>query len=355
MALRAAFVRLAPALTLALLGLATAAIFVAAGPTLGYDYLAYDAAARRLLAGEPLYDMSFAAAGGFGLFYYPPTFIVVVLPFAALLPAPAATFAWIAALMAAFLVGVAALPVARPVRVAVVAIAATAWPFLYAVKLGQVGPLLFALFALAWRSARSEPVAGIAAALGAAVKVQPGILLGWALVTRRWRAVAIGIGVLAGLSLLVTALAGPGTWADFLTLLGRVADPITTPKNLTPGAIAYRAGLSRELATLVQWAFLAAVATATVVIWLRAPAPEAIVATAVASQLLSPIIWEHYAVLLLLPVAMLLERRLWWAAALLPALWIPIDALYPFALVIGLVAPVLGNRRRGSLAALPRS
>ena len=32
----------------------------------------------------------------------------------------------------------------------------------------------------------------------------------------------------------------------------------------------------------------------------------------VASQLLSPILWDHYAVLLLLPVAWLLDRGHWW-------------------------------------------
>ena len=46
-----------------------------AGNTLGYDFLAYHAAAARVLDGKPLYDTSFQAAGGFGLFYYPPFFV----------------------------------------------------------------------------------------------------------------------------------------------------------------------------------------------------------------------------------------------------------------------------------------
>ena len=58
----------------------------------GYDFLAYHAAASRVLDGQPAYDMSFEAAGGFGLFYYPPTFIPLVLPFG-LLPADVATWA----------------------------------------------------------------------------------------------------------------------------------------------------------------------------------------------------------------------------------------------------------------------
>src|SRR4051812_36277480 len=60
----------------------TGAVLAAAGSTLGYDYLAYDAAARRVLAGQAVYDLAFQRAGGFGLFLYPPTFLPLVLPFA---------------------------------------------------------------------------------------------------------------------------------------------------------------------------------------------------------------------------------------------------------------------------------
>ena len=70
------------------------ATLAVADDTLGYDFLAYHAAASRVLAGQPAYDTSFEAAGGFGLFYYPPTFIPLVLPFG-LLPAGVATWAWI--------------------------------------------------------------------------------------------------------------------------------------------------------------------------------------------------------------------------------------------------------------------
>src|SRR5262249_46412612 len=61
--------------------------------TLGFDFLAYHQAAVRLLNGQPLYDMSFASAGGFGLFYYPPTFAPLILPFG-LLSATAAVWVW---------------------------------------------------------------------------------------------------------------------------------------------------------------------------------------------------------------------------------------------------------------------
>jgi hypothetical protein len=60
--------------------LGLAATLAVAGDTLGFDFLAYHQAAARLLAGHPLYDMSYTQTGGFGLFYYPPTFAPFLLP-----------------------------------------------------------------------------------------------------------------------------------------------------------------------------------------------------------------------------------------------------------------------------------
>ena len=56
------------------------ATLAVAGDTLGFDYLAYHVAARRVLDGQPLYDMGFEAIKGWGLFYYPPLFLPFILP-----------------------------------------------------------------------------------------------------------------------------------------------------------------------------------------------------------------------------------------------------------------------------------
>ena len=214
-----------------------------AGDTHGYDFLAYHAAATRVLDGQPAYDTSFEAAGGFGLFYYPPTFLPLVLAFG-LLPAGMATWAWTALLLGAFVAGVAVMPVRRSVRWLTVLLAGLSWPFVYAIKLGQVGPLLFLLFALGWRSLDRGTVVGVTGALGAAIKIQPGVILGWALMTRRWTALITGVAVLAALALLATLAGGVQAWTDFLGLITRVSDPITTPHNVTPGAVAFRLGAS---------------------------------------------------------------------------------------------------------------
>ena len=305
--------RLLPPLAVGLMVLMVAVTIAVAGATLGYDFLAYHAAAARVLAGQPAYDTTFEAAGGFGLFYYPPTFIPLVVPFG-VLPATLAVAAWIVLLLGAFVAGVAILPVRPRVRWLVLLLAAQSWPFLYAIKLGQVGPLLFLLFAIGWRSLDTRPVVlGVSAGLGAAIKLQPGLLLAWALLTRRWVALAAGAVVLLVLALLATLVGGVGAWTDFLLLVGRVADPISTHNNVTPGAVAFGLGAPRDVAVAVQYASMVLAILAVVVAALRLASVPSYLVAVIASQLLSPILWDHYALLLLLPVAWMLERGRWWA------------------------------------------
>ncbi len=163
-----------PVVAIVSFALGVVATLVVAGDTLGFDFLAYHEAAVRLLHGEPLYDMSYSQTGGFGLFYYPPTFAPLLLPFG-LLSASTATWAWIASVCRS-------LPRrrsrhARPDLRPVVGVLLAGWsfPFVYAVKLGQVGPVLFLLFAIGWRWRDDPTRLGVSSALGAAIKLQPGL------------------------------------------------------------------------------------------------------------------------------------------------------------------------------------
>ena len=45
----------------------------------------------------------------------------------------------------------------------------------------------------------------------------------------------------------------------------------------------------------------------------RCTSDASLLITAVASQVVSPVMWDHYAVVLFLPIAWLLARRQWWA------------------------------------------
>ncbi len=302
-----------------------------AGDTLGFDFLAYHQAAVRVLDGQPLYDMSYQQTGGFGLFYYPPTFAPLILALG-WLSSDAAVRLWAALLVAASLLAIAILPVSRTVRWWILLLAGLSFPFVYAVKLGQVGPLLLLTMAIGWRWL-DEPIRlGASAALGAAIKLQPGVILVWALLTRRFRAVAVGALVLVVLAILATVLAGAGAWSDFLTLARAVSDPITTPHNFTPGAVGFQLGLSSGAATLLQVASTVA-AVAVLLVAIRWAVPEAsYLAAVLVSQLVSPILWDHYAVLLLLPVAYLLAAGRWWA------LLIPLVTAWP---LVGVTPPII--------------
>ena len=327
------------------------AIAGAAGSTLSYDYQAYVQAAHRLLAGQPLYDTTVDVAGPFAIYLYPPPFALAMIPFT-WLPAGTGPAVWTVVLTVAFAVGVWLLPVSRRVRWLTLLLAGLCWPFLYSIKLGQVGPLLFLAFVAGWRW-RDRPAAlGIAIAAGALIKLQPALLFGWAFVTRRRAPVAIGLGVLLAAVTLATVVTGPATWLDYLAILGRVSAPVTTPHNYTAGAIAYTAGAPLAVATAIQWAGVALAAIVILYAWWRADGVSGYVTTVVGSQVVSPLLWEHYAMLLLIPMALLLERRQWWAAGLALLPWLG-PLAYPPVFLVGLIAPLLtGSRRERDDAAM---
>src|SRR6185503_3388257 len=96
----------------------------------------------RLLHGLPLYDPNVDVAGPFAIYLYPPPFAVAFVPFA-LLPAQVGLWVWI-------------LPVSASIRWSILLLAGLDWPVAYAIKLGQVGPLLLLVFVLGWRFLRSQ-------------------------------------------------------------------------------------------------------------------------------------------------------------------------------------------------------
>jgi hypothetical protein len=329
-------------------------VIAVAGETLGYDYQAYAGAADRLLHGMPLYNPNVDVAGPFAIYLYPPPFAVAFVPFA-LLPAQLGLWLWILAGVAMTVVAIAILPVGSAVRWATLLLAGLDWPVAYAIKLGQVGPLLLLVFALGWRFLRSQPVVGAVGAVGALIKVQPGLVLGWAALTGRWRAVGVGAAIIVIVVAVSLPLVGPSAWSDYVSLLGKVSAPVTTPHNVTVGAVAFQAGLSESVAGLLQVVGL----VATIAIWLLATrwrsAEVGYLATVVASQLLSPLLWDHYAMLLLLPVAWLLARRRWWViliplATSWPVLAITPAAAYPAAFFVCLAALVLVGRAEQDVA-----
>jgi len=288
-------------------------IAAVAANTFAYDFYAYHMAANRVLAGQPLYDPTIKASGVFGLYYYPPPFVLAILPLA-LLTSGVAVWVWLWLSAAMLVAGIWLMPVSPTVRWATLLLAGLSWPVAYALKLGQVGPILFLLFAAGWRWLDRPAILGLSGALGAMVKIQPGIVLAWAVVTGRWRAVAIGSAVLVAGGIIATMVAGgPSIWGDYARLLDNVSDATFLPHNYTPGAVAFQLGVPGAGAIAIQVAASIAVVLVMIVAARRLPSDASYLVAVIASQLLSPVLWDHYAMLLLLPVAWMLERRRWWA------------------------------------------
>ena len=276
--------------------------------------------------------------------------MLLAAPLAVLDPAIAA---WIftALLVVTYAAAVAILPVSRNIRWAILLLGGLSWPLVYAIKLGQVGPIILLTFAIGWRWMDHPWRLGAATAVGTAIKIQPALIFGWALLTGRRRAVVLGLGVLAVLALLATIVAGPTSWVDQATLLARVSKPIDTPHNFTPGRVAFEAGLGTTVAWAIQIANWALVAV--VVLWatLRCAPVASYLAVVVASQLISPILWDHYALMLLLPVTWLLSRGRRWAVLIPLATSVPLIALIPpvtYAICywVTLLAVVVEGRRQ---------
>jgi alpha-1,2-mannosyltransferase len=216
-----------------------------------------------------------------------------------------------------------------------------------------VGTILLLLFAICWRSLRRESVFGAAAGLGTIIKLQPALLLVWAVMTGRRRAAVIGIAVAAVLALVGAIAAGPQAWTDMLSVLGHVSRPVLAENDTGIGRLVFLAGGSVDLATLVHYANVVLVLTVSAYAVLRLPSEPSLLVVMAASQFVSPVLWDHYALILLLPVAWLLERGRWWAA-LIPLVTTTLllgatpPAAYPVCFWVTILAIVLESRRAGA-------
>jgi hypothetical protein len=325
-----------------------------ASTTLGCDYSTYADAATRHLNGEALYPAGVARTGECGLYQYPPPFLLFVLPFVAL--GAAGLWVWIAASTTAFAVACAILPVRPWIRIAIFLLGAMGWPLIFGLRIGQVVPFLFLLSALGWRWLDRPGPLGLVVGIGTIVKVQPGLVIAWLVLRLNLRAAAAAIATIAviGVAGLVVGL---GDLPTFLRVLGQISSATDLPSNYAIGASAHRLGLDLPSAGILQAVNTVAMLGLVVVAARWMPKVPGYLLVVTISQIVSPIVWTHYALALLLPVAWLLERRQWWILIVpLSHLWLLIaivpEQVYtvPYYVVIAALF-VVGWRERTAIAA----
>jgi hypothetical protein len=127
-------------------------------------------------------------------------------------------------------------------------------PTVYEIGVGNLNSFLLLGVILTWRFATRghEPAAGAIAAVMTAVKLTPGMMLWWLLVTARWRAVLAG--VVTGLIVLVISVLGAGLdpHLEYLKILSDRAVVGTSPLSL--GGMARYVGVPANIADLLPTA-----------------------------------------------------------------------------------------------------
>lgn len=345
---RAALVRLAPVMlgAFGLVMLLLAARSFVASDGFAYDYLAYDAASRRLASGLPLYPPGLAEAynsGSYaGLYLYPPPLAVALVPFVILAPVPdTAALAWLGLRVAALAIGSALLPVSWVARGAVFAVASISFPVWYDLNLGNLSVVLFAISAVIWRF-EGRAIGSVALAVAGVLRYPFGIvLLAWA-AARRWRPVAWTIlaGVVIGLATI--PFVGIQGWFDYLAALTGLRDVSAGEHNLSFATTAAAYRLPGPAGLWVAFGMGAAILASAYAALRRDSATATVVALA-ATILFFPFFHPHYLVQLLIPAAFLAGRRQWWGLALPLLGWLPGDLMAPAAL-LGILAPLLPAR-----------
>src|SRR5262245_56773570 len=276
-----------------------------------YDFAIFLRAAEDVRSGDdPYVDPDSVSENARAPYAYPPLLAIALIP-ATVLPDDVSGSSPVAVLVSlaliACVVGTLALLDVRDWRCYPVALLYP--PTLENVEYGATRPVLALLVALACRY--RDRVGAVAAGLGAAValKVFRWPLVVWLAATRRWSA-AVGAALVAVvLALGSWAVIGFDGLADYPELLRRLSD-VEAANSYSAYAILVAIGLPSALAHLVV---LAAAAAVLVLGW-RAGRGErdgdsrALMYALAAGFVLTPILWLHYLVLLVVPIALARPR-----------------------------------------------
>jgi alpha-1,2-mannosyltransferase len=279
----------------------------------------------------------------FGLYLYPPPLAIL---FGAVVPLGErlATFGWLALNIGLFGLTCALLPVSRPVRLAVFGVTALGAPLLFELNLGNVSVLVTFALTVAWRWL-DRPVAGVAMAAVMAVRPTMALMVGWWIVRGQWRpslwAVIAGLAIILG-SLTVAPLA---VWLEYATVLGNLRGVTGALRNADPGSAVLLLGGQAWLAPVALFTGYA-VAVVAILLSLRRDPELSFMVTASATLLLSPVLWDHYLIQLLLPAAFLASRGRYWGLGLPLLGWLPLPLL-PLAAMAGMLLPFLAGAPAG--------
>lgn len=282
-------------------------------PVYGYawDFHAfYDAGANYLHLRSPYASSSWASLTSEQNFVYPLPIAALFAPLA-LLPYPVAAVLFIATSVALLALALRMLGVRDWRCYAAVFLSL---PVQFGIKLGTISPLLAFLLAVLWRYRDRPRVAGPALALLVVSKLflWPVALL--FLFSRRLRTFGLAVGLSLAAVLAATAPLGWRTLLDYPGLLSAVSH-FEAPQSFSALALGMTLGLSSAQATAAVVAVGALVLRAAY--RSRRDDSRTFRLLVAGALILSPLVWGHYLVVLVVPLALVRPRfsPLWFAGA----------------------------------------
>lgn len=291
-----------------------------------FDFRVFWEAGHRLLTGARLYPTEEALNGDTRDYYvYPPVVAFAFAPLAAIPYAVAGVlyaFASVGVVLASLrIVGVrdwrcyAVLPFWMPV--------------LQAVGLGTIAPFLALALAVAWRYRDRRFVGATALGLAIASKLFLWPIVFWLIATRRYRRAVETIGVSAAAIVIPWAMLGFRDLGEYPRLL-RLLVHNEMPTSFSPTALAAMLGFAPAARVLQLLCVLAVFALA----HRREGDRRAFSAAILAAIALSPLVWIHYYLLLIVPIGLAVRR--------LSAVWLlPVLAFWVWPDNLSSVWPVL--------------
>jgi Glycosyltransferase family 87 len=289
----------------------------------GYDFSAYWSAAGHLLDGAPIYSAE-QLAGPYApqeqfLYLYPPPLAALAIPWA-LIPGDYRVAAWGWTALGAVILVATILTIARAEGLGdrvrrgtglgpwiLIAAAIGFPPVIGELVLGNVHLVLLGLLGLAWLGIRrgdaaGDRIAGFAVGVAAVVKVFPGLILLWFLLTRRWQGAAFVIVGAAAVTLLALPFTGVQPWLDYPTVLANLSAPSDTTDTLAPtvwlagfiGFLPARVAVTGAGLALLGWSAL------------RSTTRMSFTVAVLVSILVAPALYHHYLAILVLPFLLLL-------------------------------------------------
>jgi hypothetical protein len=322
----------------------------------GYDFSAYWLGGRHVLEGSPIYA-PFQLGGSYSpqqqyLYLYPPFLAVVIAPLAALF-ADYRVANWLWAGLGALVLAMAVATLGRRERlvagrdiVLLVAAAFVFAPVVGELVLGNVHLLIVGLLAGAWLGIssgtdRGALAAGVLVAVATLIKVFPGLIIVWFLLTGRPRAAVAAVLAMVVLAAATLPIVGLGPWLDYPVVLLNLGAPVDATDVLAPTV-----WLSGSMPTIVARTLVTVVGLGVIVWTTRHRADVVSYAVTIAiSILVAPALYQHYLAVLVVPLVLGLRHAppvIWVVVAYLLLSGGKQEALGDAAWIVNRAIPTLG-------------